>query len=131
MSEGEKSSKVKQLLKNTSTMSKIMLLRVYDFFDFLSIKRDQIKKENALMDMKDLLVKFKEIMNTQKMAKKATFTIENKSEQVKQIRGDFSRILQVSINIMQCIVQIGMVNFTIEISYDMSKSQIIFTFLSP
>ena len=61
-------------------MSKIMLLRVYDFFDFLSIKRDQIKKENALMDMKDLLVKFKEIMNTQKMAKKATFTIENKSE---------------------------------------------------
>jgi len=40
MSEGEKSSKVKQLLKNTSTMSKIMLLRVYDFFDFLSIKRD-------------------------------------------------------------------------------------------
>mgnify|MGYP000185457026 CR=1 FL=1 len=83
------------------------------------------------MDMKDLLVKFKEIMNTQKMAKKATFTIENKSEQVKQLRGDFSRILQVSINIMQCIVQIGMVNFTIEISYDMSKSQIIFTFLSP
>ena len=58
MNEDQKSSKVKQLLKNTNVMSKIMLMRIFDFFDFLSIRRDFIQKDIIPMDLKDILVKF-------------------------------------------------------------------------
>jgi len=45
-----------------------MMLRVFDFFDFLSIRKDCLVKENALMVMKDILVKFKEILGAHKAA---------------------------------------------------------------
>jgi len=45
-----------------------MILRVFDFFDFLSIRRDCIEKENAHMKMKEILIKFKEVLDGQKTA---------------------------------------------------------------
>ena len=85
--------KVKQLLKKTRILSKIMILRVFDFFDFLSIRRDCIEKENAHMDMKEILIKFREVLGAQKTAKKAKINVQNKCESIKELKGDFGRIL--------------------------------------
>ena len=68
MNEDQNYHQVKLLLKKTRVLSKIMILRVLDFFDFLSIRRDCIEKENAHMDMKEILVKFKEVLGAQKTA---------------------------------------------------------------
>ena len=66
--EDQNYQKVLLLLKRTRVLSKIMMLRVFDFFDFLSIRKDCLVKENALMVMKDILVKFKEILGAHKAA---------------------------------------------------------------
>ena len=93
MNEDQNYHQVKLLLKKTRVLSKIMILRVFDFFDFLSIRRDCIQKENAHMDMKKILIKFKEVLGAQKTAKKANINVQNKCESIKELKGDFGRIL--------------------------------------
>ena len=70
------------------------------------------------MKMKEILIKFKEVLDGQKIAQKAKISIQNNCESIKELQVDFGRILQVALNVTQCLVQIGMKIFTIEISYD-------------
>ena len=49
-------------------MSKIMLMRIFDFFDFLSIRRDSIQKVLVPVNLKDILVKFQEVLDAHKTA---------------------------------------------------------------
>ena len=86
MNEDQNYHQVKLLLKKTRVLSKIMILRVFDFFDFLSIRRDCIEKENAHMDMKKILIKFKEVLGAQKTAKKEKSMFRINVSQLRNLR---------------------------------------------
>ena len=45
------------------------------------------------MDMKEILIKFREVLGAQKTAKKAKINVQNKCESIKELKGDFGRIL--------------------------------------
>ena len=45
------------------------------------------------MDMKEILVKFKEVLGAQKTAQKAKISVQNKCKSIDELKGDFGRIL--------------------------------------